>query len=867
MSTKIGRGQNPILQSPKPRKNVEGQKLENTIDGACPIGADEAVSDSFDACFEATSLEASNTNNLETQRVQKQAMPSRIPDALHDALTDKSTTKLESVVLKSELSTSVWDERIDYALSPLSGEEASSKVYFNKLCDANQVGILLATDEGRDQLAVSLVELRLNDVSQYEEVSLFIATSFTSTELLQVVGEIDVHSFQLLSLDTVRDVVVLSEFTPKIFFPILESRLLELGVPRELTSQVVDEGLIALGEEGIEGWMNALGPVFDRQRVFDAWMNVWTDIVERENDAHAHNDAREIVLTHTLALGERSELRGLYRGDPSRFDALARIVESLAEGGIEESLANLAKHMDAEPHLRNVLSELVARRFEGDIFDAIASKRHSPDLESVLQWLESSPNKISCFQRVFDQVLLTTTDATLRARLLELAKHSSPDEQNALYRTIVLGDETLPDSCLEGLGPLLDTYLLRQDGIVDVDLLRSTYSNHNFLVTYHIYRRDDFALDLARSLAGYDDNIETWTKSEGLDEHQETSISTFLAGLSRIRRVGKKQGFGEDAINRLLQLYWDSEICDVPETDMLDHGLSVFGDYEGLDLKKAYFADVWTNRVLDDGDLDSVANALDANIMLMSKMLTRAGNREWLGANYPEELTRYETLKAELAEIGIVDYDIIPFKNEPEKILEGWKAQKDERPVAIVIQSPEDWNLGFYHGIAEHYPKLYESHRVLFAHARGEEDVANIGARAHGFLGESSIDVLVLAGHGSQNMISFGAKDPRFSGDKAGLAHLDSDDDSLLEASFAKLLNADSDIVLYACSNGAEKESQSNLAKVVASCVGQSRVHALPDPNNASFTFDEHGRFRGLKLANTNEGQVPVVIEPDALIR
>ncbi len=217
-----------------------------------------------------------------------------------------------------------------------------------------------------------------------------------------------------------------------------------------------------------------------------------------------------------------------------------------------------------------------------------------------------------------------------------------------------------------------------------------------------------------------------------------------------------------------------------------------------------------------------------------------------------------ETLIQNLATHGIVNHRLLPFRNQPDKVLSLWgqeACENDTRPIALIVQSPEDWNWATG---PEHWEHLFNAYRVLYAQADEDSDLTDIGLNAEETLGERNIDLVIFAGHGSKTQLALGDQDPRFFETQESRT-LDRGDQTLLADALSDLVAKRANLVLKSCSNGEGGRHADNLASMVSRAIPQARVFAYPDANNARITINSNGFFTGIKLKH---GSKPLILHP-----
>ncbi len=225
---------------------------------------------------------------------------------------------------------------------------------------------------------------------------------------------------------------------------------------------------------------------------------------------------------------------------------------------------------------------------------------------------------------------------------------------------------------------------------------------------------------------------------------------------------------------------------------------------------------------------------------------------EKLGKLAPEEASLFQHQISRMEKFGIHDPSFIPFPNDPSRIIENWDAatsKRDKRPVALVVQSTEDWNGAFD---PAKYEKLFEGYRVLYTQAKSDSDLITISKEFSKATKGKKADLIVIGGHGTKTSLALGGKDERvFGQEHSRSGHLDVGDRSIVKEAFEGKVAHNADIVLYSCSNAKGGFGSENLATMIAETLEEAHVHAFPRPSNGDFVLREDGTFKEFKLVRT----------------
>lgn len=165
----------------------------------------------------------------------------------------------------------------------------------------------------------------------------------------------------------------------------------------------------------------------------------------------------------------------------------------------------------------------------------------------------------------------------------------------------------------------------------------------------------------------------------------------------------------------------------------------------------------------------------------------------------------------------------------------------DGRPLATVVYGKEDWNGGL--GSGDTLAKLRQGHRVAYFEAETDVEAMEAVRRASR---AQPTDLLVLGGHGDQNVTALGGSDPRVFGSLGGPSRssLDLHDAQLLRlAGLRDCLAPGGNLVLVSCSTGRGLNLERNMANLFAQAVPQVTVWAPNFPTNVDFRVDAAGRF------------------------
>jgi hypothetical protein len=195
----------------------------------------------------------------------------------------------------------------------------------------------------------------------------------------------------------------------------------------------------------------------------------------------------------------------------------------------------------------------------------------------------------------------------------------------------------------------------------------------------------------------------------------------------------------------------------------------------------------------------------------------------------------------------------------------------DPRPTAVVIYPKDDWN-GEFGVLDEGYSKR---HRLMYYRVADDTEATRALEEA---TRTKPAELVLLGGHGEQQLMAFGADDPRLM-PPAWLEDLKRPDQTAAERKAlqeqleqanegkyydytdADLLRplrdriaAGGHLVLMSCSTGKGKRTGHNLANFMHRMFPQATVHAPTEPvSNRDLQWDESGRFVGTPYGLTGK--------------
>ncbi len=215
-----------------------------------------------------------------------------------------------------------------------------------------------------------------------------------------------------------------------------------------------------------------------------------------------------------------------------------------------------------------------------------------------------------------------------------------------------------------------------------------------------------------------------------------------------------------------------------------------------------------------------------------------------------------QTYQKELEGLNVTNFDIIP--SRVSEVLRNWSedaCRNDKRPIALFLQSPEDWN-----GASAGKPvdQLFRGYRVLYAQVADEQQIKDTVLKAESILGDKDVDLLVIDGHGDRTTLALGDQDPSISRVENSERTLDTRDGNVLQETFRHIMKDDGDILLNSCSNGKWGLFSKNLQTIVHEAIPHATIHAYPDPNNGVFVLDDKGLFLNYKLTYDPNSQMVI---------
>jgi hypothetical protein len=167
-------------------------------------------------------------------------------------------------------------------------------------------------------------------------------------------------------------------------------------------------------------------------------------------------------------------------------------------------------------------------------------------------------------------------------------------------------------------------------------------------------------------------------------------------------------------------------------------------------------------------------------------------------------------------------------------------AGPDARPAAVIIAPKIDANSAFLAN--GNFDRLTQAYRLFYFEAETDED-ALLALRS--VPGESSAAV-ILAGHGTQEFLSFGASDPARGKPDPGNERLFFDfTDADIVAELGQRVAPGGRVILHSCSTGKGEAAEDNLANLIAQGVPHATVQAPTRPTNGRYTVDGQGVLTG----------------------
>lgn len=167
-------------------------------------------------------------------------------------------------------------------------------------------------------------------------------------------------------------------------------------------------------------------------------------------------------------------------------------------------------------------------------------------------------------------------------------------------------------------------------------------------------------------------------------------------------------------------------------------------------------------------------------------------------------------------------------------------AGPDDRPSALVIAPKIDANSAFLAN--GNFDRLTQAYRLFYFEAETDED-ALLALRS--VPGESSAAV-ILAGHGTQEFLSFGAGDPARGKPDPGSERLFFDfTDADIITELGQRVAPGGRIILHSCSTGKGEAAEANLANLIAQGVPHATVQAPTRPTNGRYDVDATGVLTG----------------------
>jgi len=208
---------------------------------------------------------------------------------------------------------------------------------------------------------------------------------------------------------------------------------------------------------------------------------------------------------------------------------------------------------------------------------------------------------------------------------------------------------------------------------------------------------------------------------------------------------------------------------------------------------------------------------------------------------------KYESIINELKDLNIDFPKRFKSPETVQKIIENRKDldAADPRPLAVLIYTKRDYNGSFQaHNQIETLVNMGH-YRVVYFEAGTDEEVFNALIRATAV---KQAKLLVLAGHGDQAYISFGANDPGSCPIENEYKYVDvSDYCKMIKIGLSKCLAKESIVILESCSTGKGKDKATNIANVIGNIFKYSAIIAPTEPAYIhQYQFDNDGNVTGV---------------------
>lgn len=210
-----------------------------------------------------------------------------------------------------------------------------------------------------------------------------------------------------------------------------------------------------------------------------------------------------------------------------------------------------------------------------------------------------------------------------------------------------------------------------------------------------------------------------------------------------------------------------------------------------------------------------------------------------LAAKRPDLLRQADALSDRFRAQGITRPERLGFPDTALELLAARETNApDERPLAIAVYSPEDWNAALSQG---HFEPLRQGYRVLYFEATRDEGL--VEALKAGTATQKA-SLVLLAGHGARDSMALGAADPQRGEPVAPeKLYLDTTDEAELQA--AKLderLEPGARVVLVSCSTGRGAPGD-NVAGMLSRALPSAEIIAPMVSTNEAIRVDAAGRF------------------------
>ena len=204
---------------------------------------------------------------------------------------------------------------------------------------------------------------------------------------------------------------------------------------------------------------------------------------------------------------------------------------------------------------------------------------------------------------------------------------------------------------------------------------------------------------------------------------------------------------------------------------------------------------------------------------------------------------RYEKILRDLKEVNIEFPGRFRSIRSVQEIIKNCRNLKeiDPRPLAVCIYTKDDQMHAFEFN-QQTEELVARGYRVFYFEARTDKEVYDALIRATTV---KPAELLILAGHGTQTQIAFGADDPARSEIENEDKYIDvSDENEMREKGLSKYLAKNSVIILNSCSTGEGKEKAKNVASLMRAVFPESTIFAPTKPTFIrKFKYDKNGKI------------------------